>query len=209
MRTARSIAVGLSVLGANAVTACTGGASDRASGDVTASPDGAAGDAAAAIDDPSPVPQVLFEGRLEADADDACDEAGPLFTIGGFTSESPIRDGEVLGGSSLRVTCAIKSDGAGAFDVEGWIFLAGAAGGQFRISGKLAASGEQSGIDGGFSRAEGESYEQQDGCVVHYPSAFQGVAPGRVWGEIRCPSATRAGASCRAIAQFRFENCSQ
>lgn len=197
------VAVGLLVLAATAGTACKGGgSSDSGEGGPTAL------DGSVADDPPAATSQVIFEGRLEAGTDDDCDEAGPLFAIGSFTPATPIRDGEVIDGNTLRVTCAVASDGAGAFDVDGAIFLAGAAGGRFRVVGKMGPSGEQSGIDGSFSRGEGgTTYEQQDGCVVRYASAIQGVGPGRVWGEITCPSATSAGSSCQAIAQFRFENC--
>ena len=55
-------------------------------------------------------------------------------------------------------------------------------------------------------------YEQTDhACTVRYTTSFQGVAPGRVWGEITCPKAENAGAqtSCAATAKFRLENCTQ
>ena len=44
-----------------------------------------------------------------------------------------------------------------------------------------------------------------------YVTEFQGVAAGRVWGQLDCPNANRqdTGASCQALAQFRFENCTQ
>jgi hypothetical protein len=49
------------------------------------------------------------------------------------------------------------------------------------------------------------------GCSLVYTTNYQGVAAGRVWGEITCPKVTNSGAgvACQAVAQFRFENCDQ
>lgn len=166
-------------------------------------------------------PQVIFDGRLERGTGNNCADVGHLFTVGDFGNQArdpkvpaaPVKDGEAHDQGVVSVSCSVTAASADEFDVAGSVVLSGATGGLFRIDGKFKATGEQTGIHAIFSsRRSGNSYEQRDRqCTVRYTTAFQGVAAGRVWGEIECPKVENPGAQteCEAIAQFRFENCSQ
>ena len=202
-----SLLVASSMMGA----ACTGGAaSPPETGDTPG---------AASADTSRAIPQAIFDGRLEKGSDDDCPDTGPLFAAGTFGSPStespsrPVKDGESFAQGTASVTCSVTPAGSDAFDLSGEIELSGPTGGLFRIDGRIKATGEQTGIHAVFAnRTSGNTYEQTDrACTVRYTTSFQGVAPGRVWGEVTCPKAENAGAqtSCEAIAQFRFENCTQ
>jgi hypothetical protein len=170
-------------------------------------------------EDEKATPQVIFEGRLEGGSGNDCRDVGGLFTIGDFGNQAleppvgskPIKDGEPWEQGTVAVSCSVTSAGADEFNVTASVGLSGATGGLFRIDGKFKATGEQTGIHAIFSsRKSTNSYEQKDrACIVRYTSPNQGVAAGRVWGEITCPRAedTDAQKQCEAIAQFRFENC--
>lgn len=178
---------------------------------------------AACEDNERDPPQVIFEARLERGApSNDCREVGPLFNVGDFGNQAldegkkipsaPVPDGQSFNGAPVAVSCTVSPAGTNEFNVAGSVLLSGAEGGLFRIDGKFTATGEQTGIHAIFSkRASGNSYDQIDRqCVVRY-TGVQGVAAGRVWGEIRCPKVENTGAqtSCEAIAQFRFENCGE
>ncbi|MBX3205920.1 MAG: hypothetical protein KF764_12675 [Labilithrix sp.] len=172
-------------------------------------------------DDEKATPQIIFDGRLERGTGNDCKDVGGLFEIGSFGNQAleekqasrPIKDGEAFDQGTVSVSCSVTSAGGDEFNVVGSVGLSGATGGLFRIDGKFKATGEQTGIHAIFSsRKSANTYEQLDrACIVRYTTAFQGVAAGRVWGEITCPKAENTGAqtSCAAIAQFRFENCGQ
>lgn len=172
-------------------------------------------------DEEMATPQIIFDGRLQRGAGNECQDVGPLFTIGDFGNlaldppvrSRPIKDGEAFEQGVVSVGCSVIPTGSDEFDVDGTVALSGATGGLFRINGKFKATGEQTNIHGIFSsRRSGNSYEQLDrSCIVRYTTQFQGIAGGRVWGEITCPKVENTGAqtSCEAVAQFRFENCSQ
>jgi hypothetical protein len=166
-------------------------------------------------------PQAIFDARLESGSPgNDCREVGGLFTVGDFGNQAldtkvpsqPIPDGSQFNGAAVSVTCSVTPAGQDEFDVAGSVLLSGPEGGLFRVDGKFKATGEQTGIHAIFAKKGGNTYEQRDRqCIVRYTSTFQGVASGRVWGEITCPKAENPGAetSCEAIAQFRFENCAQ
>ena len=172
-------------------------------------------------DDEKAPSQVIFDGTLERGAGTNCQDVGHLFTVGDFgnpalTPKVPsqaIKDGQAHEQGTVSVSCSVVPAGADEFDVDGSIVMSGATGGTFRIHGKFKTTGEQTGINAVFaSRVSGNSYEQRDGgCTVRYTTPFQGVAGGRVWGEVVCPMAENSSAqtTCKATAQFRFENCNQ
>ena len=166
-------------------------------------------------------PQIIFEGRLTSGTGNNCKDFGELFLVGDFGNQAsepkiaskPVKDGEPWEQGTASVSCSVTPAGGDEFNVAGSVFLSGAEGGLFRVDGKFKATGEQTGIHAIFSsRRSGNTYEQLDRqCIVRYTTQFQGVAAGRVWGEITCPKAENSGAQteCEAIAQFRFENCAQ
>lgn len=172
-------------------------------------------------DEEKATPQVIFDGRLEQGSGNNCRDSGGLFTVGDFGNvaldvklrPAPVKDGESFGQGAVSVSCSVVPVGTNEFQVNASVNLSGATGGLFRIDGKFAATGEQTNIRGFFSsRASGNTYDQKDRqCVVRYTTPTMGVAAGRVWGEITCPSAedTDADTTCTAVAQFRFENCAQ
>lgn len=166
-------------------------------------------------------PQIIFDGRLELGTGNNCKDVGELFVIGDFGNQAmepkvpskAVKDGEAWDQGTVSVSCSVTPAGGDEFNVAGSVALSGATGGLFRIDGKFKATGEQTGIHAIFSsRKTANSYEQRDrACIVRYTTQFQGVAAGRVWGEITCPKVENPGAQteCEAIAQFRFENCGQ
>lgn len=177
--------------------------------------------AASGCSDPEPATSRVTletELRVGGNGTTACPMTGPLFTIGefgnpGLTPPEPVKPVENGGADqqgTATVVCSVVANGAGGFDVRASAQLSGATGGLFRIEGNFKAEGAQSGIRVTISKQPFGVFEASD-CTVTYATEFQGVAAGRVWGQLDCPSANRqdTGASCQALAQFRFENCSQ
>lgn len=173
-------------------------------------------------EDEKATPQVIFSSSLSRGAGTDCQDSGPLFAIGSFgepalkETAQPKKDGEAFDQGVVSVSCSVTSAGADAFNVQASVDLSGATGGLFRIDGKFTAVAPPDGITGIHaiftSRRTTNTYEQTDStCVVRYTTQYQGIASGRVWGEVICPTASNAGAqrSCTATAQFRFENCTQ
>lgn len=177
--------------------------------------------AAGCEDEEKATPQIIFDGRIERGTDNDCQDVGPLFTIGDFGNQNvdpkkpsqAIKDGEPFDQGRVSVSCSVTPAGADEFNVAASVDLSGATGGFFRIDGKFKTTGEQTNIHAIFaSRRTTNTYDQADrGCIVRYTTPFQGVAAGRVWGEITCPRAenVKAQKQCEGIAQFRFENCAQ
>lgn len=176
----------------------------------------------AGCSDPEKAPtQVIFTGQLERAADTNCQDTGTLFDVGDFGNPAgeppvptnPIKDGQAWDQGTVSVSCSVTPAGAGEFNVAGSLVLDGATGGTFRIDGTFKTTGEQTGIHAIFAkRLGGNAYEQKDRtCVVRYTTQYQGVAAGRVWGEITCPNAENSSAqtTCKAVAEFKFENCDQ
>ncbi len=166
-------------------------------------------------------PQVIFDGRLERGTGNDCSDVGKLFSVGDFGNQATepkvpskaVKDGDSFEQGAVSISCSVSPVGADEFQVVATLDLSGATGGLFKVDGKFKATGEQTGIRATFSsRLSTNKYEQADRqCIVRYTTPFQGVAAGRVWGEITCPKAENVDAqkSCEAIAQFRFENCDQ
>lgn len=170
-------------------------------------------------DETAATPQVIFTGRLQSSAIAQCNDRSELFTIGDFGNPNAnppkasraIKDGEAFGQGNVSVKCNVVPVGGNEFQVEAAVDLSGATGGFFNIDGRFRTDGTQSSIHAKFgNRFTTNQYEQLDrGCTVRYLSEFQGVAAGRVWGEVTCPKAENVSAqtACEAIAEFRFENC--
>ncbi len=191
--------------------------------------------AAGCAEDEKATPQVIFSGDLSltsapidtAGGEKNCGESGPMFTIGEFgnpaldppVASKPKKDGDTEQQGSVGVSCSVTPAGENEFNVSASASLSGATGGTFAIRDvkvKTTCSPNEpcTGISATFSKRSGAGivYSQSDGgCVLRFTTPFQGVAAGRVWGEIECPKVANATAqvSCRAVAQFRFENCAQ
>jgi hypothetical protein len=115
-------------------------------------------------------------------------------------------------GGQVSLTCSVTLAKDG-FDVRGTARLTGGNGGAFTVKGTFKAEGDQTGISATFAKFGRTDPYLGENCTVRYTSPNQGVAAGRVWGEITCPAATTGTGSvqrtCQAVAQFRFENCEQ
>jgi hypothetical protein len=153
-----------------------------------------------------------------------CGEAGGLFTLGAFGNPAfdppvpsePKKDGDSEQQGSVGVQCSVTAAGDNTFNVSASLQLTGATGGTFviRQSKVSTTDGATSGVSGTFSKRGGAGlvYNQNDGgCTIRFTTPFQGVAAGRIWGQIECPRVSNSGAQvvCKAIADFRFENCDQ
>lgn len=171
--------------------------------------------------DPEPAtPRVTLETELRVGSNSSktCPNTGPLFTIGDFgnpvaepkVDPKPIEDGQSDQQGRASVVCSVVASGNGAFQVRASAQLTGATGGLFKIEGTFRPEGEQTGIKVTLSKQPFGVFDASD-CKVTYVGPFQGVAAGRVWGQLDCPTAERSdtGAVCQALAQFKLENCAQ
>lgn len=191
--------------------------------------------AAGCSEDEKATPQVIFSGDLSttsapidtAGGEKNCGESGPLFTIGEFGNPAldppvpskPKKDGDSDQQGSVGVSCSVTPAGNNEFTVSASASLSGATGGTFtirdaKIRTDCSPNTPCTGISALFSKRSGAGivYQQSDGgCTLRFTTPFQGVAAGRVWGEIECPKVANqtAQVACKAVAQFRFENCNQ
>ena len=177
----------------------------------------------ACSDDDKATPQVIFDGTitLGSHTSTECGGDGDSFSLGDFgnlaatppTGSAPVKDGDTFEGAKASVACSVTSAGNETFNVSGTLDLAGSAGGVFRIDGQFKTTGQQTGIHAFFSsRKTANVYDETDRqCTVDFTTAYQGVAAGRVWGELTCPNAVNSNAdrTCAIKASFRFENCAQ
>lgn len=178
---------------------------------------------AAGCSDPEPATaQVIFTSQIDPGANppSGCPESGTWFDIGSFGNPAnpPPNDKPVAvkngdtdpSGGQASLTCSVTLVPEG-FDVRGTARISGGAGGAFTVRGIFKAEGEQTGISATFAKVGRTDPYIAENCTVRYTSPSQGVAAGRVWGEMTCPVATAAGINrtCQATAQFRFENCAQ
>ncbi len=121
-------------------------------------------------------------------------------------------------GNGINISCTVSSAGGGAFHVQA---SASNGNGTFTIQGTMSADPTvaQTGIVATFS-APGIGYGNQNGgpsCTVSFtaisgePSAVgaMGIAAGRVWGNLTCPTLTSSAQQdqCEGIAEFKFEDC--
>lgn len=154
-----------------------------------------------------------------------CGESGDIFSVGKFGNPAfdppipsePKKDGDSEQQGSVGFGCSVRSSGQDAFDISASLRLTGATGGNFVVTGNVKSVCDDAnpckGINATWSKNGGAGiiYNAHNDCVIRYTTPFQGVAAGRVWGEIECPKVTNdgAGVACKAVAQFRFENCDQ
>ena len=114
----------------------------------------------------------------------------------------------------VGVDCTVVPSGDG-FSVNAVATLQGI--GSMTVSGQFAkgpADGSlpppQMMVTGIFQRGDFGQFKQTD-CVLSYTRAEQGIAAGRLWGELSCPNAAYAQQNriCNGAAEIRFENCAQ
>lgn len=116
-------------------------------------------------------------------------------------------------GARVAAQCTVTSAGDGSFTVYATASIQGTTGGSVTVSGKFTTSGAQSNIHGVFQRSDTGSFEEAD-CTVDYSgNPNMGVASGRVWGKLSCPTITKKDSNppraCSGNAEFKFENCGQ
>jgi len=176
------------------------------------------------------IPQVALSSTLTAqrsaeltDGFGRCPTpGGPWLTIGEYRGPSKeqttvVIDGEQVEGSPVALDCSVVANGD-KFDVDATAEIRSNEGGSVRITGSFSPSGVQTGVRAVFQRADYGQFSAQNCTVTYYdtttedPStSFRGVAAGRVWGFLDCPSAQNVSSNtaCLGKAQFRFENCSK
>ncbi len=168
-------------------------------------------------DDPKPA-RVIFESTISPGSNPPaeCPESGVWFSIGTFGAPpavpaKPIEDGAPEQQGTAAVTCQVSPAGDG-FTVRATAKLTGATGGSFTLNGSnVKEQGEQTNISAIFSKVGRTGAYNASNCVVKYETASQGIAAGRVWGNLTCAQAvaSQEQRTCQAVAQFRFENCAQ
>ena len=143
-------------------------------------------------------------------------------TAGAGDQAIPINDGDVDSASGTAATglghtvhvsqCSVVASNGG-YDVSVAVDVDNV--GSFSVSGHFTGDGTQNNVHAVFSRADTGGFVEDD-CTVDYTTAdtntgHPGIAPGRVWGQLKCPNATYEAQSrtCAGFAEFRFENCAQ
>jgi hypothetical protein len=147
------------------------------------------------------------------------------FTIGGGgLSNAGVTTGSTVNGKPVTVDCKVSgNDSSGFYVFAEATYGTGSLQSSIIIQGKFNGTlGTQTGISGSFLDALSLSSETlaeapttgtnaDPGCTISYPTGGMGIASGRVWAHIDCPSASDSEVSvkCDAHADFLFENCSQ
>jgi hypothetical protein len=167
------------------------------------------------------VPQVYIQASLDPGShpSNICPllASASSFTIG--SQGSPAQDGSSQNGAGVSVTCTVTPNADGTFNVTANAAVDGQSGGALYISGTFgAAPGPVSKITASFTQGGNTgAFKDVTECTVTY-SGNQGVAAGRVWGNLECPNAVNmdkavAGTmgfwTCEGVAEFKFENCGQ
>ncbi|MFO0675650.1 MAG: hypothetical protein U0169_03890 [Polyangiaceae bacterium] len=123
---------------------------------------------------------------------------------------APKQDGDSQNGVPVSVTCEVRAEG-GAFVVTSQLILkSGLNAGSVTMIGKVTGNGDQT-VKALFTRDDTGTFEQDD-CKLSFTRVEKmGVAAGRIWGDITCPTAsiTDQNRTCAATAEVKFENCVQ
>jgi hypothetical protein len=120
-------------------------------------------------------------------------------------------------GTVVSVSCRVSAAGDNAFDVLATGSLASDSdatkAGSFSISGRFTNSGIQKNIRASFKVGQNSGFFEQNDCTVEFkPADVMGVAPGRIWGILTCPTmknTEQGDRTCEGGSTFKFENCSQ
>lgn len=179
--------------------------------------------------DTQPTPKAFIDARVRAGGNGSavCGVVDPTWVEIGTAATSVSDGSNDANGVKVSVSCSVTSNGDGTFKVNAVGTLGNV--GSVTITGNFATSGTQNNIRAVFQRSDGR-FEQTD-CTATYQSltptgvltdnGFAGVAAGRVWATVHCPTASDAsqqrqgqdgGATpraCDGLAEFKFENCGQ
>ena len=135
--------------------------------------------------------------------------------IGDPTTTTSVSDGDTdsATGNTVSVSCKVYPETDG-FHVEANAKLgvqgAVTVSGHFTTNTGDTSAPALTNIEADFSRADTGSFTQST-CTASYTSnpQYMGVAAGRIWADIDCPTATYASQNktCEGKASFKFENC--
>lgn len=168
----------------------------------------------------APTAKVFLNSQLTAGTNGSaiCGVTDPTLVVIGSSAASA-DDGSDQSGVGVKASCSVTANADGSFQVNAIGVLGNV--GSVTITGKFTTSGEQTGIRGVFQSGVFGRFEDTNCTVSYKNNPFMGVAAGRVWGNIDCPSAadsfqSRTGAdggptprACEGLAEFKFENCAQ
>jgi hypothetical protein len=134
----------------------------------------------------------------------------PFVTIGTGSSGSP---GPVAAGGAIEsITCQVQ--GSGPFDVA---LNVQTSSGSVSVSGTIANTTSPQTVRASFDSMDGTYGESN--CTVSFNSGTpEGVFPGKIWGNLLCPTMTPPGqtadggagtAVCYGTAEFLFQYCNE
>jgi hypothetical protein len=130
----------------------------------------------------------------------------------GGANLSPVQNGGSQGGAPVSVTCTVHQTGSN-YSVSGAVDLNGA--GSFTILGTIdttnGAPQTSQNVTGSFVLPNGLGDWTETTCNVTFPDSYMGVAPGRIWAEMDCPTMQDSGnnTQCDGNVTFRLENCNE
>jgi hypothetical protein len=128
----------------------------------------------------------------------------------GSGGDIPVKDGDTMNGANVGVQCKVSGNDQAGYDVAATAALAGK--GSIAIHGHFTSvHTTQTSISATFNDSSGLGSFVQSDCTATYEGDNQGVAGGRIWATLTCPSAsdTSKNKVCEGDSVFRFENCSQ
>jgi hypothetical protein len=167
-------------------------------------------------DPPDPAKVYLASTMVPAPGGGALCGVNSSIWINIGTDTASVEDGSSFEGRAVGVSCEVTPVADG-FNVNATGKIAGTGGGSVVITGKFTSTGEQKGVRAVFQRSDLGRWESSD-CTVNYTNKDMGVAGGRVWGELKCPTIQNLQQnvgdppqprSCQGTAEFKFENCQQ
>jgi hypothetical protein len=136
--------------------------------------------------------------------------------IGGFGNPPtvpvrPVDNNTDNGNGNVSIVCSVKGNDAAGYDVSASATLQGTEGGTVAITGHFTTTGDQSMINATFESPTYGTFRQADCTASYTANQNMGVAAGRVWATLDCPTINRPDQmrTCAANAQIRFENCDQ
>jgi hypothetical protein len=178
--------------------------------------------AAGCSDNKQATPRVTFDSFIlpGSHAPSECPEKANWLTIGEFGKPAavppvavrPVEDGADEQQGTVGISCSVVESN-GAFDVKLHAELSGATGGSVTITGLVNKGVDSPNITANFSASGRGVYSSAPGaCVISFDTVVgHGIAGGRIWANIKCPTVTQETAqrTCQATSEFRFENCAQ
>jgi hypothetical protein len=172
--------------------------------------------------DNPPPPRVYMSSYLQVGNNPAatCNlKEGTWIDIG--TEANSINDGDTQSGAGVSVQCSVTASGSG-FNVFATASLESVVGGTYTVGSPDAQvlftpGGTVSNVKVvTHGNTDVATFNESD-CTFDYTdtdaNSGPGIAAGRVWGTVTCPSAVDTAESpsqiCEIVSTFRFENCQQ